>query len=101
MQRHRTDYWLWGLLSVGMRVAFVAVDYWVGDHIFGGRLARLLPDRPAGTLTIDVCNALCMVVPAAAVGWLVQALAVLCGVRLTDRAAPPQTTDYDDPPAAD
>jgi len=89
MGRHRTDYRLWALLTAGVWSAAVAVDYLAADHVFGGRLARLIPDRPADTLVIDVCNALCLSIPAAAVGWLAQAVAVLCGVHLSDRPTPP------------
>jgi len=98
MRKHRTDYRLWALLTVGVWGGLLAVDYWATGHVFGGQLVQLIPNRPGGILVIDVCNVLCMVVPAAGVGWLAQALAVVCGVRLSDRPAPAQAADYDDAP---
>jgi hypothetical protein len=98
MRRYQTDYRLWALLTAGAWGGLLAADYWATGHVFGGQPARLIPGRPDGILVIDVCNALCMVIPAAAVGWLAHARAVVCGVRLSDHQAPPLAADYDDAP---
>jgi hypothetical protein len=96
MGKHRTHYRLWTLLTVGAWGGLLAVDNWATRRVLRGLGVRLIPDRPGGFLVIDVCNALCMVLPAAGVGGLAQALAVVRGVCLSGRPAPAQAGNYDD-----
>jgi len=49
---------------------------------------------------VAIGQALLLALPALAFGWLAQAVAVVCGVRLTRRLDPAQAADYEDKPAA-
>jgi len=87
MREYPTDYWLWGLISGGM-FAFI-----LGVWIFAENLLRDSFDR-------IVSDSLMLAGACGVVGWIIHALAVMCGVRLSKRPDPEQASDYrDDPPA--
>ena len=54
--------------------------------------------EPVKSADQAVWELLCLAVTCAVVGRLLQAIAAVCGVRLSDRAAPDQAADYDDAP---
>lgn len=69
MKRYPTDYLLWTFISVTLWVTIVVVNLVLVQRI--GRIDRFLYDIAFEAL---VC---------AVVGWIVQALAVICGIRLS------------------
>lgn len=87
MKKYSTDFRLWGLIFGGFFVALVGgiliVD---GLPSVGMPLARFL---------VDVCSAS---VACAVIAWVIQAIAVVCGLRLTLRTLDQQLLDYDDTP---
>lgn len=88
MRRYPTDHRLWGLIS-GCLFAPVATVWLLTDGV--GRIGWVLQD------------AMYLAIGCAVVGWVLHAIAVVCGVRLTGGADPAQTADYDDaqPPPPD
>lgn len=105
-RRWRTDYRLWAL-AIGMvfvPLAFVDVlgsgtkapsSLWAYARLlFEGR------SNSAALVGMLVFQGLFLAVVAAPLGWLVQAVAVMCGVRLTGRPDRQQVRDYGEPDAA-
>ena len=100
MRPYRTDYWLWGVLTVAVLAGLVLVEHdggpgflvgtwqWAasGFKEFGRVAPRLAPVLLAEFLV------------AAAAAWSAHALLVLCGVRLSGQPPSEQAADYDDAP---
>jgi len=87
---YRTDYLLWGALAGGVFVALGFADLFPIGSMWGR--ARSLVTGNYGCATGDMVievgfQAVLLGVPAAAVGWVGHAAAVLCGLRLSGRAA--------------
>ena len=82
MRQYPTDHRLWGLIS-GCLFAPIVVVWLVNEPL--SRVVRSAPDLVP--LAIG-----CVVA-----GWVLHAIAVVCGVRLTGGADPAQA-DYDDAP---
>jgi hypothetical protein len=82
MRRYETDYRLWAMISGGLfgPVLFV----WL---VFEGVQA---------TLRVAFLDVLAVVIGFAVAGWVLQAVAVVNGVRLSGRTDPPDAPDYDD-----
>ena len=85
MRRYQTDYRLWGLISGCLFAPVVFV--WL---VFEGIKA---------TLRLVFLDVLAVVIAFAVAGWVLQAVAVVCGVRLSGRTDPPDAPDYDDKPS--
>src|SRR5262245_50030996 len=86
----RTDYLLWAVLAAGVFVALAFADVFpVGS--MGARARALAAGNyrcATGDMVIEVgFQAALLGVPAAVVGWVGHAAAVLCGLRLYGRAA--------------
>jgi hypothetical protein len=83
MRKYPTDYWLWGLVSGGMFALILGV--WIfAENLLRDRLDRIMSE------TLILAGA------CAIIGWIVHALAVICGVRLSGRPDPEQASDYRD-----
>ena len=83
MRAYPTDFRLWGL-------------------IFGclfSPLAGWMLLEPIGRVERVVEEVTILAVACGAVGWVLHAIAVVCGVRLTGSADPAQTADHDEPPS--
>jgi hypothetical protein len=107
MRRYRTDYRLWAVVSVPF---FVALGFFnptgeAGDTSLWSHLRRLATGdhRNTGGLVVGiVVQSLILAVPASVAGWLIHAVAVLCGVRLSHPPPADQADNYDDaPPSPD
>ena len=83
MRQYPTDYRLWGLISGGLFSPIVGV-WLVFESV--GRFDRFILDR------------MYLAVACAAAGWIMHAVAVMCGVRLAGRPDVEQAADYDDAP---
>ena len=103
MRSYQTDYRLWAVIATMLFVAlgFVNVlgsgtksesSLWAyfGLLAEGGNNTRFL-------LVAIVVQSLCLAAPAIAVGWLIQAVAVLCGARLTRYVAPDEPSPSTQP----
>ena len=83
MRQYPTDYRLWGLISGGLFSPIVGV-WLVSEGV--GRLDRFILDL------------MYLAVACAAAGWIMHAVAVMCGVRLAGRPDVEQAANYDDAP---
>jgi hypothetical protein len=83
MRHYATDFCLWGLIS-GCLFSPIAVVWMVSEGV--GRIDRFIED-------VAILGVAC-----GAAGWLLHAVAVVCGVRLSGSADPAQAADYDDAP---
>jgi hypothetical protein len=98
----QTDFLLWAILSVSFFVTRVVIDYrmakydsWLGDFLNWA-------DRGFDDFDFNFVG-FCFIVmflftPMVALAWLVHAVFVQSGVRLTGGKAPIQAQDYRDPP---
>src|SRR5262245_65488571 len=90
LRSYRTDYLLWAVLAGGVVVALGFADgFPVGSMWARARALATGNYRCAtGDMVIEVgFQAVLLGVPAAVVGWVGHAAAVLCGLRLSGRAA--------------
>jgi hypothetical protein len=88
MRKYPTDYWLWGFVSGGMFV-FILGGWIFTENLLRDRFDRIMSE------TLILAGA------CAIIGWIIHALAVMCGVRLSNRPDPEQASDYcDDPTTA-
>ena len=90
LRSYRTDYLLWAVLAGGVFVALGFADLFPVGSMWAR--ARALAAGNYGCATGDMVievgfQAVLLGVPAAVVGWLGHAAAVLCGLRLSGRVA--------------
>jgi hypothetical protein len=101
MRKHRTDYRLWAIAGWATFAAlWLAATAWVLSPTFWSSTARILGSGDAAALDrviLLAVFALCFAAASAPIGWVVQAVAVLCGLSLS-RPRPEQAPDYDDTP---
>ena len=83
MRQYPTDYRLWGLIS-GCLFVPIATVWLLYEPV--GRVERFMSDL----VTLAICSAVA--------GWVLHAIAIVCGVRLTGGTDPAQAADYDDAP---
>lgn len=81
MRRYPTDYRLWGLIF---------------GCLFSPAAAAWLLWEPLHNIDRLIADWICFAGACAVVAWVLHAIAVVCGVRLTGRADPAQAEDYDD-----
>lgn len=84
MRRYETDYRLWALISGGLFAPVLFV--W------------LLFEGVQATLRVAFLDVLAVIIAFAVAGWVLHAVAVVSGVRLSERPPPPEAADYDDAP---
>ena len=83
MRQYTTNYRLWGLVS-GCLFAPIVIVWLLTEPV--GRIDRFGSDL------------LTLAIACAVVGWVLHAVAVVCGVRLSGSADPTQAADYHDAP---
>ena len=103
MRKYPTDYRLWALTTGAVLAAIVTAAQYDGPHRrVWGQVFGSGPSPPFRVLWRAIedamLHAVCLLIPAAAVGWAMQAVAVLWGVRLSAKPNPEQAPDYDDQP---
>ena len=105
-RRWPTDYRLWALAAGVVFIPLGFMDLLAGsgkeEHSLWAYLRLLLAGghNNQALVSMLVIQGLFLAIPAAAIGWLVQALAVMCGVRLTGRPDRQMVRDYQEPKAA-
>ena|SRR6266568_3846069 len=86
--RWKTDRWLWAIAAAGLFIALGFVDPLAGktkgEHDLWSYFALLDGEHDtAGVLVVIMVRSLFQAVPALLLGWLIQAVAVVCGLRLS------------------
>jgi hypothetical protein len=99
---YRTNYLLWAVLAGGLFLALGYVDLFPVGSMWSR--ARALVTGNYGCATGDMVievgfQAILLAVPAAIVGWVGHAAALLCGRRLSARSAEP-ISDPEGPPGS-
>jgi hypothetical protein len=100
MRKYPTDYRLWAILT-GVIFGGMWIAVLVHSPDLPNKLAREFGQgtRKAFATAGDLASVgLVYLGIAALVGWVIQAVAVVCGFRRTRRPDPPQAADYDDKP---
>jgi hypothetical protein len=87
MKKYRTDYPLWGLVAGGL---FLALGTILAVDTDGTPEAR--DQLPADAVNLAVWSAV--------FGWVLHAVAVVCGVRVSQPGDRQPLADYDDAPPA-
>lgn len=101
MRRHPTDKRLWAICALAVFVVFVFIDPKWGkgnsslwhhaNTLFNGKWAS----TSDGVVTVAFL-VVALAIPAIIIGWLLHAIAVMCGIRLTRTTETQQNADYDD-----
>ena len=81
MRKHSTDFRLWGLIS-GSTLLSIAVAWAILE----------------GFRSVTFVDAALVVIACSLLGWVFHAIAVLCGMRLSDSIKSSEALDYDDDP---
>lgn len=108
MRKHPTDRLLWAIVAVGLFAAAAFVNpvpnsvYGYGDLSLFGHYRDVVVGGHQNwrNLAVTAVFTLIVAIPALAVGWLIQAGAVRCGLRLSGRTDPALADDYGDEPPA-
>jgi hypothetical protein len=90
LRSHRTDYLLWSILAVGIFLVLGFADVFPVGSMWARARALVAGNYgcATGDMVIEVgFQAILLAVPAAVVGWVGHVAAVLCGLRLSGRAA--------------
>ena len=85
MRQYPTDHRLWGLISAGLFAPIVSA--WL--------ISEKWPSS-ARQWEMFFSDAVVLAIACAVVGWVLHGVAVVCGVRLSGPADPPEAVDYDD-----
>jgi hypothetical protein len=106
MRKDPTDRLLWAIVALGLFVAAAFVnptpipidDY--GDSSLYGHFRVIVVGGRQDWRYLEVTTEVTLIiaVPALVAGWLVQAGAVRCGLRLSGRTVSAVAADYDDKP---
>jgi hypothetical protein len=83
VRKYPTDYRLWGLIF---------------GCLFAPLAAAWLVFEPINDFDRLIGDSMCFAGACVVVAWVLHAIAVVCGVRLTGSADPAQAVDYDDAP---
>lgn len=85
MRKYANDNRLWAVISGGL--FFPIAGVWLVQEWPSGRAIQRFAED-------GIIYAICCIV----VGWVLHAVAVMCGVRLSRNAAEAEAADYDDSP---
>ena len=97
----RTDYWLWGLLTLSFGIALVLVQYrlfpwksWLGELL--NWVDRDFEDADFVVVHLVLTGHVRFLIPAAVLAWVVQAPLLRCGICFSGRMDPAHAADYSD-----